>query len=90
MANPNPHPARAAKRRRRLQSMGDITDLKRKVWVAVVTAAQMLEDEDAKPDLKLRAVHAVTQAAASYAKLIEATEFEARIAELEKKLEEDR
>ena len=86
--NENPHHARRAKRKNRLDG-GDIQDLRRVLWSAVQKAATLLHDEGLDPAIQLRAVHAVTQAAGSYTKVLEACEFEARLKVLEERLTKD-
>ena len=81
MPNPNPHHARAAKRKSRLP--GDIADVQRVVWDAVVAASDIVADPGADTLVRLRAVHAVTQAAGAYLRVVEASEFEARLSALE-------
>ena len=73
--------ARPTKERRRRRKAGDLVALKRELWHAVMTAGDLLDDEDA--NMRLRAVHAVAQAAATYRSLIEALEFEERLKQLE-------
>lgn len=53
------------------------------VWRAIVKASTLLDDPDAKPDVTLRAVHALTQASGAYAKLLDAAEFDARLRAVE-------
>jgi hypothetical protein len=69
------------KRRPRRGKPGDLTALKRELWYAVVTAADMLDSADAQ--VKLKAVHATSQAAGVYRNLCETLDLEARIARLE-------
>lgn len=88
MANPNPHRARRAKREKRRAKPGDVKDVQARVWEAVEAACAVLHDPETDNALRLRAVHAVTQAAGSYTKIIEAAEFEARLEELERKVDE--
>jgi hypothetical protein len=85
MANPNPHKARRAKRAK-AKPPGTINDVKARVWTAIEAAAEILAASDTDPALRLRAVHAVTQAAGSYTKILESAEFEARLRALEEKL----
>ncbi len=89
MPNPSPHKARAARRSTRIRRAGDLSDVRLTLWKAIGAAEDVLTDESEKSDLRLRAVHAITQAAAAYAKLVEATEFEARLAALEKKAQQE-
>ncbi len=82
-----PHKARQAKKRRRARKIGDLTDLRRTLWQAIYQAEQMLLDADSDPATILKCVHAISQAAGSYAKVVEVGELEARLSELEKSLE---
>jgi hypothetical protein len=78
-----PHKARAAKKRRRVSKIGGLEDARAKLWQAITTAEDLLLEETADPSMTLRAVHAITQACAAYVKLVESSELEARVAELE-------
>lgn len=78
--NPNPTEARRAKRTKRRKA-GTLEHARALLWQALERAAELLEEED--PALSLKAVHALSQGASSYAKLVEAGELEARIAALE-------
>ena len=82
MANPNPYAARRAKKRRYKQ--GDLQQLQRLLWHALLEAKAVLDraTED-EAELKLKAVHALGQVAAHYSRLVEATELEARLQALE-------
>lgn len=62
---------------------GDTAKLQQKLWRAVAAAERMLFAENTTYDDQIRAIHALVQAAGSYAKLLETAELEARIAELE-------
>lgn len=84
MANPNPHQARCARRkRRRIRKVGDLVDARRKLWQAIITAEDVLLDHESDTVMQLKAVHAITQATTAYAKLIEIGELQARLASLE-------
>ncbi len=61
--------------------VGSVADVRKRLWEAVEAAATLTGSED--PGVRLRAVHAVTQAAGAYSKIVEACEFESRIAALE-------
>jgi uncharacterized small protein (DUF1192 family) len=80
MPNPSPHKARLAKKRRR--KPGDLAAVTRVLWHAIVTAEDILNEAD-EADMQLRCVHALSQAAGQYAKLLEVGEYESRIAALE-------
>jgi hypothetical protein len=82
MPNPNPHQARMAFRRK--GKPGDMDVLLRVVWHALIEAVAVLDATHGdNPELCLRAVHAVSQCAGQYARLLEIGEHEARIACLE-------
>ena len=52
--------------------------------VELSVAEGILLEDESTPERRLKAVHAITQASSAYAKLIEASEFEARLSELER------
>lgn len=79
MANPNPHQGRLAQRRRR--KPGNMQALAAKLWGALEVAERLLSHPE--PATQLRAVHAISQAAGSYARLYEVGELEARLNALE-------
>ncbi|MDX2007196.1 MAG: hypothetical protein SFU83_18305 [Meiothermus sp.] len=53
-----------------------------KVWNALETAEEDLQNTN--PDTRLKAAHAIFQGSAAFARLAEAGELEARLAELER------
>ena len=79
MANPSPHEARQAKKRKR--KPGNLQAVAGKLWAALEAAEELLGEDD--PHLRLKAVHAVSQVAGNYAKVYEVGELEARIQALE-------
>ena len=81
MSNPNPSAARQAKKRKAHLQTGTLADAQAVLWRALVRAGELLENED--PALSLKAVHAVSQCAGSYAKVLEVGELEARLLALE-------
>ena len=92
MANPNADPtkARQAKKRKRRGTPGSIEDARALLWKALQRAGQLLdaeivEDGVSRPDnhTALRAIHAISQGAAAYARIVEVGELEARLAALE-------
>jgi hypothetical protein len=83
MANPSPHQARLAKRR--AQKPGNLRQLQGKLWRALCDAERVLELAE-EPELMLKAIHALSQAAGQYAKLWEIGELEARLAALEQQV----
>lgn len=90
MPNPNPHQARKAKKEKRLRKAakaGTLDAARLTLWNALAAAEDVLFDGAAEAAVRLRAVHAVTQASAAYVKLVEACELEARLGALEKKMD---
>lgn len=92
MANPNADPlkARQAKKRKRRGKSGSIEDARALLWKALQRAgelleAEIMEDGVSRPDnhTALRAIHAISQGAAAYARIVEVGELEARLAALE-------
>src|SRR5690606_25397213 len=49
---------------------GDVHDVRRRLWDAVVAASAIADDPEADPALRLRGVHGVTQAAQAYMKVL--------------------
>ena len=84
--NRRPHLARLAKKKKSAPAPGTIDELRGVLWLAVQEAASILACEGEKADLRLRAVHAITQASGAYAKLVEATEFAARLKAVEEEI----
>jgi hypothetical protein len=80
MANTSQHKARLAKRR--AHKPGNLADLLKILWSAIRDAEQLLYAAE-DPELRLRCVHALSQSAGQYAKLLEIGELEARLAALE-------
>ena len=71
MANHNADPtqARQAKRRKKLFEPGTLEDARVLLWKALQRAGVILENDD--DALSLKAIHAVSQGAAAYARIIE-------------------
>lgn len=67
--------------RRQRRKPGDMQALAAKLWGALEAAERLLEHAD--PAIQLRAVHAISQAAGSYARVYEVGELEARLNALE-------
>jgi hypothetical protein len=84
MANPNPVRARIAKRKR---TSGDMEDLMEKVWGAVCLAEEAIKYAST-PALRTSAIHAMSSIATTYTKMLQVGEHEARLALVEKRLEE--
>ncbi len=85
MANPSPYKAREAKARRRLESNdpGDFQRLKRKLWSLLDKIDETLAATGSITPENVRVVYAFTQVAATFAKIHEIGELEARVASLE-------
>lgn len=64
---------------------GDLDALRRKLWRAILAAEALLESESA--ETRLRAIHAISQAAASYRSIYADEVLEQRIAALEARAE---
>ena len=81
------HLARIAKARKAKPK--DLDRVLEKQWRAVEAAEAVLLDaaKDGDRALALKGVHALTQAAGAYAKLLEVGELEARLAEVEAALD---
>lgn len=83
MANLNPVPGRLAKRAKR--HSGDVARLQGKLWQAILQAESvMLKEGDDL--LKLKAIHCLSQTAASFLKCAEVGEIEARLEALEQRV----
>lgn len=76
--NNNPFQARLAKRKR----AGDLSAAQAKLWKAIREAEKVLIGAE-NPEIKLRAVHALSQAIGQYCKVHETGELEARLVALE-------
>ncbi len=72
------------KRRPRRRNAGSLTALQKELWHAVMVAGDLLDDPDAQ--MRLKACHAVSQAAGAYRALLETTDLEARLETLEREL----
>lgn len=81
MANPDPSKARQVRRKKKRGKPGTLEDARALLWRALSRAGDLLEEED--PALSLKAIHAISQGAAAYARIVEVGELEARIAALE-------
>lgn len=72
----------------RIRKVGTLQDARRELWRAIWCARNVLLTSSDKPDISLRAVHAMQQACSAYAKLIEAGEFEERLRRVESQYSE--
>jgi hypothetical protein len=82
MPNPNPRRAREAKAEKRRVALAPVLE---SLHEAVDTATDLLHSPEEAT--RLKAVHAVSQAAVSYARVYEVGELEGRLEELEKRVE---
>ncbi|MBM3224378.1 MAG: hypothetical protein FJZ47_11315 [Candidatus Tectomicrobia bacterium] len=80
MPNPNPFQARQAVRQR--AKPGNLDELLAMLWGALEEAEAVLA-RAATDDLRLKSIHAISQCAGQYAKLLEIGELEARLKALE-------
>lgn len=75
------------RRRKRRPKPGDIAALRRILWQATLELEKLLEKESV--EVKLRTASALATTAGVYLKAIEASDFEKRILELEKRVGEE-
>ena len=75
---------------KRPRKPGDLHALQRKLWWALLRAEEVLDTEGAPTEQRLRAVHAISQTAATYANLLKTSDLEARILALEQALQQRR
>jgi hypothetical protein len=82
VANPNPHAARLARKRR--HKPGNLAELLRVLWQALLEAEAVLAEASGNDaELTLKAAHCISQCGGQYAKLLEVGEFESRLKALE-------
>jgi hypothetical protein len=62
---------------------GDLSALKVELWTAIRAASAMVEDPESPPERRLRAISALSTAAAVYARILYDHELEQRLAALE-------
>ena len=77
-----PHVARQARKRKRAKA-GTIAQLKTKLWAAIDKLSEALETDDPKVADLTKLAHALSQSAASYLRVVEVGELEARVDALE-------
>lgn len=78
MANSNPYQARIARAEKRRADLGSMLD---KLKAAADRAGELVNNED--PATAIRAIHALSQTATSFAKVYETAELAARVEALE-------
>jgi hypothetical protein len=84
MANRHPDALKARMGKKRKRQPGNLHQLQVVLWNALLDAQGVLDQaERDNPELILKAVHAVSQCAGQYAKLLEIGELEARVQAIE-------
>ncbi|WP_135230675.1 hypothetical protein [Deinococcus fonticola] len=83
MANPNPVNARLGKKK--ASKPGNLKEVAGMLWEALETARELLSDDDT--GTRLKAIHALSQTASSYARVYEVGELEARLEALEQAMQ---
>jgi hypothetical protein len=78
-------------RPRRRRGSGSLGQLKARLWAVIEYTSALVEDGEPLPhDLRLRACNSLTQAAATYYKILEGAELQARVEALENRTREER
>ena len=80
-ASASPPRARSGKRRR--VTAGTLEQLRRELWYGVRRVSALLDDEDASPDLVIKASNALALVCNSYLRLTESVELQAEVRELQ-------
>ncbi|MBN4056291.1 hypothetical protein JYT20_01065 [Rhodothermus sp. AH-315-K08] len=97
MPNPNPHRARQAKKHREIQdSTGTLDNARCAIWRGVerldaaiqshhvdVAGAEDFDEAERRAALLCKLVHALSQSTSVFERLVNSTEYEARLRELE-------
>jgi len=83
MPNPNPFEARLGRKRRR--KVGDLKALQRKLWGAICDTEELRADAPTV-EVRLKTIHALSQAAMVFIKVYQVGELEQRLAALEQAL----
>lgn len=76
-------------KRRRGRKAGSVEDARALLWKALKKAGELLEAEDLTPDMTLRLLHGLSQAAGAYARVTEVSDLAARLEALEAAQPED-
>ena len=66
-------------RRKHIRKPGDLGTLKKKMWLAVVSAQDILTSDYISTDHQLRAVHALVQAGSAYGRLLERADLQEQL-----------
>ena len=83
----NKQPAAKKKGPKRPRKVGNLEQLKKKVWQTISTAEEIVVDPDVDHATRLRAIHALVQATGAFTRLVEFTEQSERVAKLEAEFE---
>ena len=70
-------------RRRRYLKAGNLDDLRRRWWAAILEVSDLIEDQDCPPERVLRAGHCLSALANTYKAVVEVSDLEGRIRQLE-------
>jgi hypothetical protein len=62
---------------------GNLSALKLELWSAIQAASVIIADSSTEPDLKLKAVSTIATAGAVYLRILEGSDTEARVAQME-------
>lgn len=77
------HIARQGKKAKNRPDAGTIKDVQTVLWRAITRLAEKLERKRIPTDELTKLVHATSQAASTYARIVEVGELESRVEELE-------
>ena len=69
---------------KKVRKTGDVEQLKRKLWQAIVTAEGISLDAEVDAPTRLRAITALTQASMTFARLVEMTDMAGSLAKMER------
>src|SRR5690606_18175891 len=78
------HPVDVANTPKKVRKTGDVEQLKRKLWQAIVTAEGISLDAEVDAPTRLRAITALTQASMTFARLVEMTDMAGSLAKMER------
>jgi hypothetical protein len=69
--------------RKRYAKPGDLTQLRGVLWQQILDVRALTDNQPASPELVVRSAHALAQLAGVYTKLVESSELEERVRQLE-------
>jgi hypothetical protein len=72
--------------RRRYAKPGDVLQLRRVLWQAILDTKALTDVPDPSPETVLKVAHALGQLAGPYRQLLESSDFEQRLAAVETRL----